>query len=289
MSKYANLPGYDTSSKTVYGDNIDDNMSMPEEDRDWKAAAEGEGEEENEENVEIITCEAAEAIKRFREGDIDQIGDVTGRQLTESVETARKMMDKLTDTGANTQSLDVEMVAQEASKPDSSYRIYSNAEATISQLQQRISRLEELVNSVPADPLQPGGSLSDIAQTISQKMALLEDDKVKAADARLGSLLEKYKEVPESLQKLPDLHKWEPVFTALPAIVERLESLAPVHQVAARVAQNFVNLEKCQAAIQSQLDRSEATQNELHSAMNQNLKIAAENAKNLTARFEKLQ
>ena len=62
------------------------------------------------------------------------------------METARKMMDKLTDTGANTQSLDVEMVAQEASKPDSSYRIYSNAEATISQLQQRISRLEELGN-----------------------------------------------------------------------------------------------------------------------------------------------
>ena len=38
MSKYANLPGYDTSSKTVYGDNIDDNMSMPEEDRDWKGS-----------------------------------------------------------------------------------------------------------------------------------------------------------------------------------------------------------------------------------------------------------
>jgi len=256
-------------------------MSMPEEDRDWKGAME-------EENVEIISCEAAEAIKRFREGDIDQIGDVTGKQLTESVETARKMMNKLTDAGASP-SVDVEMVAQEASKPDLSYRIYSNAEATISQLQKRISRLEELVNSVPADPLQPGGSLSDIAQTISQKMALLEDDKASAADARLGSLLEKYKQVPDSLQKLPDLHKWEPVFAALPAIVERLESLAPVHQVAARVAQNFVNLEKCQAAIQSQLDRSEATQNELHNAMNQNLKTTAENARNLTSRFEKLQ
>lgn len=279
MSKYANLPGYDTSSKTIYGD--EDNMSMPEEDRDWKGAME-------EENVEIISCEAAEAIKRFREGDIDQIGDVTGKQLTESVETARKMMNKLTDVGASP-SVDIEMVAQEASKPDLSYRIYSNAEATISQLQKRISRLEELVNSVPADPLQPGGSLSDIAQTISQKMALLEDDKASAADARLGSLLEKYKQVPESLQKLPDLHKWEPVFAALPAIVERLESLAPVHQVAARVAQNFVNLEKCQAAIQSQLDRSEATQNELHNAMNKNLKTSAENARNLTSRFEKLQ
>ena len=113
-----------------------------------------------EENVEIISCEAAEAIKRFREGDIDQIGDVTGKQLTgifinivlqsthgdlESVETARKMMNKLTDAGASP-SVDVEMVAQEASKPDLSYRIYSNAEATISQLQKRISRLEELGN-----------------------------------------------------------------------------------------------------------------------------------------------
>ncbi len=38
MSKYANLPGYDTSSKTIYGD--EDNMSMPEEDRDWKGLRE---------------------------------------------------------------------------------------------------------------------------------------------------------------------------------------------------------------------------------------------------------
>jgi hypothetical protein len=55
------------------------------------------------------------------------------------------MMNKLTDVGASP-SVDVEMVAQEASKPDLSYRIYSNAEATISQLQKRISRLEELGN-----------------------------------------------------------------------------------------------------------------------------------------------
>lgn len=279
MSKYRNLPGYDTTAKTFYGD--DDAISMPEEDRDWKGAA------QEEENVEIITCDAVQAIKRFKEGDIDQIGCVTGKQLTESVETARKLMDNLTDNAVPP--TDVEMVAQEATKRNAGYRVYSNTEASISQLQQRIARLEELVNNVPADPLQPGGSLTDIAQSLAQKVALLEEDKLASADARICSLLEKYKQIPESLQKLPDLHKWEPVFSALPAIVERLETLAPIHQVAARVAQNFMSLEKCQAAIQSQLDRAEATQNELHSAMNQNLKTAADNAKKLNERFEKLQ
>ena len=34
MSKYATLPGYDTNSKTLYGD--EEAASLPEDDRDWK-------------------------------------------------------------------------------------------------------------------------------------------------------------------------------------------------------------------------------------------------------------
>ena len=37
----------------------------------------------DDENVEIISCDTAQAIKRFKEGDLDQIGDIKGAQLTE--------------------------------------------------------------------------------------------------------------------------------------------------------------------------------------------------------------
>ena len=51
----------------------------------------------------------------------------------------------------------------------------------------------------------------------------------------------------------------------------------------------FKSLEQTQKTIESQLERTEATQNELQNAMAQNLQVATENAKKLTERVEKLQ
>ena len=60
-----------------------------------------------------------------------------------------------------------------------------------------------------------------------------------------------------------------------------------------RVSEFFTNafksLEQTQKTIESQLERTEATQNELQNAMAQNLQVATENAKKLTERVEKLQ
>ena len=60
---------------------------------------------------------------------------------------------------------------------------------------------------MPSDPLQSGGSLSEVAQSVSSRMALLEPEQLAQADARLASLVERFNQVPESLQKLPDLTK----------------------------------------------------------------------------------
>ena len=51
----------------------------------------------------------------------------------------------------------------------------------------------------------------------------------------------------------------------------------------------FKSLEQTQKTIESQLERTEATQNELQNAMAQNLQVATENAKKLSERVEKLQ
>ena len=119
--------------------------------------------------------------------------------------------------------------------------------------------------------------------------------------------------------------QWECLLPAIPTIVERLGALAPIHDVAARVAATiqdsvaniaehrevpvripsaakfflkrgsefftnaFKSLEQTQKTIESQLERTEATQNELQNAMAQNLQVATENAKKLTERVEKLQ
>ena len=94
--------------------------------------------------MEIISCDTYQAIKRFKEGDIDRIGNLTGEELTDAVETARKLVTRLTDTKANSQTPNVEKAIEATSSLNSSYRIYSNSEQTIVQLEQRVARLEEL-------------------------------------------------------------------------------------------------------------------------------------------------
>ena len=97
----------------------------------------------DDENVEIISCDTVQAIKRFKEGDMDQIGDLRGHQLTEAVDTARKLVTRLTDAPKSTiQSVD--KVIEATASSGSSYRIYSNSESTLIQLEQRVARLEEL-------------------------------------------------------------------------------------------------------------------------------------------------
>ena len=38
------------------------------------------------ENVEIISCDAAEAIKKFKSGELESTSDLKGEQITEAVE-----------------------------------------------------------------------------------------------------------------------------------------------------------------------------------------------------------
>ena len=99
----------------------------------------------DDENVEIISTDTVQAIKRFKEGDIDQIGDLKGQQLTEAVDTARKLVTRLTDTSkTDSQAPLVEEAVNAAATENASYRIYSNSESTLTHLEQRVARLEEL-------------------------------------------------------------------------------------------------------------------------------------------------
>jgi len=281
MSKYSSLPGYDTTSPTCYGDNEDTTASLPESDQQWKGGV-------DDENVEIISCDAAEAIKKFKSGELESNSDLKGEQITEAVETARNLVNKLSNPKSSLDDHNLAKTVASSNAKGSSLRIYSNTPEALKILEQRIAKLENIV-SVPSDPLQSGGSLSEVAQSVSSRMALLEPEQLAQADARLASLVERFNQVPESLQKLPDLTKWESLFSSIPQIVDRLETLAPLHSLAGRVGASLIALEKSHQQIIAQLDRTEATQNELHAAMNQNIQVATDNAVKLGERVEKLQ
>ena len=45
-----------------------------------------EGQREDDENVEIISCDAKEAIQKFKSGDLAAVSELKGEQITEAVE-----------------------------------------------------------------------------------------------------------------------------------------------------------------------------------------------------------
>jgi len=53
------------------------------------------------------------------------------------------------------------------------------------------------------------------------------------------------------------LKKWESLFSSIPQIVDRLETLAPLHSLAGRVGASLIALEKSHQQIIAQLDRTE--------------------------------
>jgi len=281
-SKFADMPGYDTASPTVFGDSNEEKMAaLPESDQDWRR------DQADDEKVEIISCDAKEAIRKFQSGELASVSELKGEQITEAVETARTLVNKMTSAKPvdNTAAL-VDTVGQ-ARAEGASMRVYSNSVEKVKVLEERVARLESMV-AVQPEALHGGGTLADVANSVLSRMALLDPEQLVQADARLASLVERFNTVPESLQKLPDLTKWESLFCSIPQIVNRLESLGELHALAGRVGSSLVALEKSHQQIIAQLDRTEATQNELHGAMSTNIQVASENAKKLNERVEKL-
>ena len=54
-----------------------------------------------------------------------------------------------------------------------------------------------------------------------------------------------------------EIKKWESLFSSIPQIVDRLETLAPLHSLAGRVGASLIALEKSHQQIIAQLDRTE--------------------------------
>ena len=68
---------------------------------------------------------------------------------------------------------------------------------------------------------------------------------------------EPYGRVPTYETRFIILKKWESLFSSIPQIVDRLETLAPLHSLAGRVGASLIALEKSHQQITAQLDRTE--------------------------------
>jgi len=198
-SKFADMPGYDITSPTMYGDSGDKMESLPESDQDWK------GQRDDDEKVEIISCDAKEAIRKFKSGELQSASELKGEQITEAVETARTLVNKMTSSKPVDGAALVDTVGT-AKAEGASMRVYSNSVEKLKVLEERVARLEAMVEVQP-EALHGGGTLSDVAGSVLSRMALLDPEQLAQADARLASLVERFSTVPESLQKLPDLTK----------------------------------------------------------------------------------
>ena len=65
----------------MYGDSNEEKMAaLPESDQDWKR------DQAEDEKVEIISCDAQEAIRKFKSGELASASELKGEQITEAVE-----------------------------------------------------------------------------------------------------------------------------------------------------------------------------------------------------------
>ena len=125
------------------------------------------------ENVEIISCDAAEAIKKFKSGELESSSDLKGEQITEAVEdgitknsffeyrivakwcapsgyfvkskkTARNLVNKLTNPKSSIDDHNLAKSVASSNAKGSSLRIYSNTPEALKILEQRIAKLENL-------------------------------------------------------------------------------------------------------------------------------------------------
>lgn len=175
----------------------------------------------------------------------------------------------------------------------------------VSQLEQRVARLEKVLGSSSSDmnvltSSASGRSLHDAVQAMETKLSLLDPDQLPRVDSRLQAILNKVNEINKSQKpsddagsainkKISNLHecvqKWEGVRGALPMIVERLSALDSLHAKATDFSATLSHLEAMQTKMKARLDSTNTTQQKLDQALGENLSAVESNVAQLNKRI----
>lgn len=275
-----------------------------------------------------LTLEVAELSKQVsdikatkKEGDadmklLDKVKDLEKKLLSEDV--------KSLPTGNIAQELDVEKAlssiknlkikagATSKTNASGSYEVYLDSNPNqkdlerFFKLEHRLSKLEstigldqEVVNVLANHG--KSGTLMEAVQTMENKLALLDSEKLPLVDTRLQAILVKINEVNKAMKtdssadqnkKINYLYnliqRWDSVCGALPKVHQRLLDLSVVQDKAANFLKNLQHLETVQESLNSKISETEACQSGLEGMLKSNLETIMANVTELSKRFEAL-
>ena len=133
------------------------------------------------------------------------------------------------------------------------------------------------------------------------RLGLLEPNHLDHIEGRLAALLQKLNTVSEKKVALEDTEKNnkiaelyemmianQAIATALPDVVERLDSLQSLHQQAMQFSKTLVQLDSLQQKIETNLSTNQKTLEETKRQFAQNLETIQKNFDNIDQRMNKL-
>lgn len=180
--------------------------------------------------------------------------------------------------------------------------------AKVSEIEQRLVNIEKAVG-IDTDQLgvlssqTKYKSLREAVEALEIKRNLLDPEKLPQVDTRLQAVLNKLNEINKSqkqegaeqaatdakvVELYETVHKWESVYSSLPSIINRLETLNDLHQQASDFVQTLNHMDEVQAKIMSSLDSTQASVTEVKNAFMQNIKTIHSNLQSLEKRMGNL-
>lgn len=248
----------------------------------------------------------------------DVLGEQTVSTMTDPQAAGRmRLLAQLDELKAGGESKQPRKVAgsggQECNTP--SYSLYIKPAATgvtegalLGELQSRISMLERRVglqkehgDMMATLTMETGKkNIMQAVQVLSAKTTLLDPNNLANIEGRLGALQQKLGQLQEdnssldseSMSKLEGLlsvvERSQPMYTTLPTVIQRLETLQSLHEKAADMSRGLVELETVQQQLAVQLGNNQGLLKTTQKRFSGNLETIHANFASLVERVERL-
>lgn len=248
----------------------------------------------------------------------DVLGEQTVSTMTDPQAAGRmRLLAQLDELKAGGESKQPRKVAgsggQECNTP--SYSLYIKPAATgvtegalLGELQSRISRLERRVglqkehgDMMATLTMETGKkNIMQAVQVLSAKTTLLDPNNLANIEGRLGALQQKLGQLQEdnssldseSMSKLEGLlsvvERSQPMYTTLPTVIQRLETLQSLHEKAADMSRGLVELETVQQQLALQLGNNQGLLKTTQKRFSGNIETINANFASLVERVERL-
>ncbi|KNC54485.1 dynactin subunit 2 [Thecamonas trahens ATCC 50062] len=180
-------------------------------------------------------------------------------------------------------------------------------EATLGELSRRLSELERIVGQPPKaeDAASSAAISSDLVQAVARldkRLTLLDDDELTKMQRKLAGLAAQLDEVLDKASAAESAHgfeakldtvytaveKWDAMADVVPAVVERLRTLAALHEDAANFGSRLEALSSAHTELTSSLSANASLLRTVQDNMAANMATIADNVSSIEARIAAL-